>query len=201
MSPLAAVLHSMGVVVQGSDISDGPSVEYLRSLGISVYIGHATTNIAGAKCLIRSGAIHDDNPEVAAAREQGIPVFERAEAWGAFMLQYKNAICIAGTNGKTTTAAMITHIFMEAQADPTVMIGGILPMLNSGYRVGHGDTIILESCEYQNSFLYFSPTLAVILNIDADHLDFFKDLDDIKASFRHFAQSVPLDGHIITNMA
>ena len=199
MCPLAEVLHGMGLVVQGSDMRDSPIVEHLRSLGISVAVGHTAQDIEGAEFLIRTAAIHDDNPEIAAAHQKGIPVFERAEAWGAIMQRYENAICIAGTHGKTTTTAMTTHIFMAAQADPTVMIGGTLPMLHSGYRVGKGDTIILESCEYCNSFLYFFPTVAVVLNIDADHLDFFKDLDDIKHSFRRFAQLVPEDGKIVAN--
>ena len=199
MCPLAEVLHGMGLVVQGSDMRDSPIVEHLRSLGISVAVGHTAQDIEGAEFLIRTAAIHDDNPEIAAAHQKGIPVFERAEAWGAIMQRYENAICIAGTHGKTTTTAMTTHIFMAAQADPTVMIGGTLPMLHSGYRVGKGDTIILESCEYCNSFLYFFPTVAVVLNIDADHLDFFKDLDDIKHSFRRFAQLVPADGKIVAN--
>ena len=199
MCPLAEVLHGMGLVVQGSDMRDSPIVEHLRSLGISVAVGHTAQDIEGAEFLIRTAAIHDDNPEIAAAHQKGIPVFERAEAWGAIMQRYENAICIAGTHGKTTTTAMTTHIFMAAQADPTVMIGGTLPMLHSGYRVGKGDTIILESCEYCNSFLHFFPTVAVVLNIDADHLDFFKDLDDIKHSFRRFAQLVPADGKIVAN--
>ena len=156
-------------------------------------------DIQGAEFLIRTAAIHDDNPEIAAARAHGIPVFERAEAWGAIMQQYENALCIAGTHGKTTTTSMATHIFMAAEKDPTVMIGGTLPMLHSGYRVGRGDTIILESCEYCNSFLHFFPTVAVILNVEADHLDFFKDLADVEHSFRAFAQLVPPEGHVVAN--
>ena len=199
MSPLAEVLHGMGLAVQGSDQSGSPAVDHLRAQGISVHVGHEASDIEGAEFLIRTAAIHDDNPEIAAARAQGIPVFERAEAWGAIMRQYENAVCIAGTHGKTTTTSMTTHIFMAAQADPTVMIGGTLPMLHSGYRVGRGDTIILESCEYCNSFLHFFPTVAVVLNVEADHLDFFKDLDDIKRSFRRFAQLTPPDGRIVVN--
>ena len=188
MSPLAEVLHGMGLTVQGSDQTGNAVVDHLRSLGISIHVGHTASDIEGAEFVIRTAAIHDDNPEIAAAHRKGIPVFERAEAWGAIMQQYENAVCIAGTHGKTTTTSMTTHIFMAAQADPTVMIGGTLPMLHSGYRVGRGDTIILESCEYCNSFLHFFPTVAVVLNVEADHLDFFKDLDDIKQSFRRFAQ-------------
>ena len=199
MCPLAEVLHGMGLQVQGSDMSDSATVKHLRSLGIPVHVGHVAQDIQGAEFLIRTAAIHDDNPEIAAARAHGIPVFERAEAWGAIMQQYKNALCIAGTHGKTTTTSMATHIFMAAEKDPTVMIGGTLPMLHSGYRVGRGDTIILESCEYCNSFLHFFPTVAVILNVEADHLDFFKDLADVEHSFRAFAQLVPPEGHVVAN--
>ena len=199
MSPLAEVLHSMGLAVQGSDMSDSAAVERLRGMGISVAVGHTARDIEGAEFLIRTAAIHDDNPEIAAARARNIPVFERAEAWGAIMQQYENAVCIAGTHGKTTTTSMTTHIFMAAQADPTVMIGGTLPMLHSGYRVGKGDTIILESCEYCNSFLHFFPTVAVILNVEADHLDFFSGLEDIKRSFRRFAELVPPEGRVVVN--
>ncbi len=200
MNPLAEVLHQMGLAVQGSDQSESPAVERLRHMGVHVSIGHDAGNIRGAEFLIRTAAIHDDNPEIAAAHAAGLPVFERAEAWGAIMQRYENAICIAGTHGKTTTTAMTTHIFMAAQADPTVMIGGTLSMLHSGYRVGRGDTIILESCEYCNSFLHFFPTVAVVLNVEEDHLDFFTGgLPEIKQSFRKFAELVPPDGRIVAN--
>ncbi len=200
MNPLAEVLHQMGLAVQGSDQSESPAVERLRHMGVHVSIGHDAGNIRGAEFLIRTAAIHDDNPEIAAAHAAGLPVFERAEAWGAIMQRYENAICIAGTHGKTTTTAMTTHIFMAAQADPTVMIGGTLSMLHSGYRVGRGDTIILESCEYCNSFLHFFPTVAVVLNVEEDHLDFFTGgLPEIKESFRKFAQLVPPEGRIVAN--
>ena len=200
MSPLAEVLHGMGLKVQGSDMNDGPSVEHLRSLGIPVAIGHAADNLGECDFVIRTAAIHDDNPEISGAVTRGIPVFERAQAWGAIMKGYKNALCISGTHGKTTTTSMATHIFMAAQKDPTVMIGGTLQLLHSGYRVGKGDTIIAESCEYCNSFLSFFPTVAVILNVEADHLDFFKDLADVEHSFRRFAELVPIGGHVVANM-
>ena len=199
MSPLAEVLRKTGVEISGSDMNDSATVEHLRSLGISVAIGHRAENVRGADLIIRTAAVHDDNPEIAEAHAQGIPVFERAQAWGSIMRGYKNALCISGTHGKTTTTSMCTHIIMAAQMDPTVMIGGTLPLLGSGYRVGHGDTIILESCEYCNSFLSFFPTVAVILNIEADHLDFFKDLDDVEHSFRAFADLVPENGLIVAN--
>lgn len=188
MRPLGLVLKGMGMLVTGSDMNSSVSTDELIANGIQVYIGHEASHIEGADCVIRTAAAHNDNPEIAAARMKGIPTFERAEAWGVIMQEYKNAICISGTHGKTTTTSMVTHILMEADWDPTVMIGGYLPLLHAGHRVGHGDSIILESCEYCDSFLNFFPTLAVILNIEADHLDYFKDLDDVEKSFRKFAQ-------------
>ena len=199
MSPLAQVLHGAGVVVTGSDMHESAEVAHLRTLGIPVTIGHLPQSVAGADCVIRTAAVHDDNPEIAAARAAGIPVFERAQAWGALMRHYENALCVAGTHGKTTTTSMCAHIFLAAQRDPSIMIGGVLPALGAGHRVGHGDTIILESCEYCNSFLSFFPTVAVILNVDADHLDFFKYLEDVKHSFRRFAELVPETGFVVAD--
>ena len=188
MRPLGLVLKGMGMVVTGSDMNASVSTDELIANGIHVSIGHAARNIEGADCIIRTAAAHNDNPEIAAARSQGVPLFERAQAWGVIMQAYKNAICISGTHGKTTATSMMTHILMEANWDPTVMIGGFLPLLGAGHRVGEGDTIVLESCEYCDSFLNFAPTLAVILNVEADHLDYFKDLADVEKSFRKFAQ-------------
>lgn len=199
MRPLALVLRDRGMEITGSDMNASVSTEELQAKGIRVCIGHKAENVLGADCVIRTAAAHNDNPEIAAARAAGIPVFERAQAWGVLMQEYPNAVCIAGTHGKTTTTGMVTHIFMEAGRDPTVMIGGYLPLLHAGHRVGSGDTIIAESCEYCNSFHNFFPTVAVINNIEADHLDFFKDLEEIKASFRHFAQLIPPDGAVIAN--
>ena len=199
MASLAEVLHGAGVAVTGSDQRESATVLHLRKLGIEVVIGHLPESVQGADCVVRTAAVHDGNPEIAAALKGGIPVFERAQAWGAIMRGYKNALCISGTHGKTTTTSMCTHIFMAAQADPTVMIGGTLPLLEACHRVGHGDTIILESCEYCNSFLSFYPTVAVILNVEADHLDFFKDLEDVERSFRKFADRVPENGLIVAN--
>ena len=201
MNPLAEVLHGAGVVVTGSDMNDSAAVAHLRDLGIPVTIGHLPESVEGADCVIRTAAVHDDNPEIAAALAAGIPVFERAQAWGALMTHYENALCVAGTHGKTTTTSMCTHIFLAARRDPSVMIGGVLPAIGAGHRVGKGDTIILESCEYCNSFLSFFPTVAVILNVDADHLDFFKDLEDVKNSFRRFAALVPQDrGFVVADL-
>ncbi|HBK26286.1 MAG TPA: UDP-N-acetylmuramate--L-alanine ligase [Clostridiales bacterium] len=187
MRPLGLVLKGMGMEVTGSDMNASVSTEELIEQGIPVAIGHRAENIEGADCIIRTAAAHNDNPEIAAARAAGVPVFERAQAWGEIMKSYRNAICISGTHGKTTTTSMVTHILMEADMDPTVMIGGYLPLLHAGHRVGRGDTIVLESCEYCDSFLNFFPTLAVVLNVEADHLDYFKDLADIQKSFHRFA--------------
>ena len=187
MRPLGLVLKGMGMEVTGSDMSASDGTRELEEKGIPVAIGHHAENIQGASCIIRTAAAHNDNPEIAAARAAGIPVFERAQAWGQIMKSYKNAICISGTHGKTTTTSMMTHILMEAGKDPTVMIGGYLPLLHAGHRVGKGDTIVLESCEYCDSFLNFFPTLAIVLNVEADHLDYFKDLADIQKSFHKFA--------------
>lgn len=199
MRPLGLVLRSMGMEISGSDMNASVSMEELIERGITVHIGHSAGNITGADCVIRTAAAHNDNPEIAAARAAGIPIFERAQAWGHIMRAYPNAVCVAGTHGKTTTTSMLTHIFIEAQRDPTVMIGGFLPLLHACHRVGNGDTIILESCEYCNSFLNFYPTTAVILDVDADHLDFFKDLQDVEHSFRAFASLVPQGGQIVAN--
>ena len=201
MDPLAQVLHGMGVTVTGSDARESAAVDRLRSLGIPVAIGQRAENLGDAEIVIRTAAAHDDNPEVAGAHDRGIPVFERAQAWGAIMRQYRNALCISGTHGKTTTTGMCTHILLAGAMDPTVMIGATLPVLNDeGHRVGRGDTILLESCEYMDSFLSFFPTLAVVLNVDEDHLDYFTGLEDIAKSFRAFARLVPADtGLVVAN--
>ncbi len=197
MRPLGLVLKGMGLLVTGSDMNSSGSTDELISKGIHVQIGHRAENISGACCIIRTAAVHNDNPEIAAARAAGIPVFERAQAWGVIMQAYRHAICVSGTHGKTTTTSMLAHVLMGADLDPTVMIGGFLPLLGAGHRVGNGDAILLESCEYCDSFLNFFPTLAIVLNIEADHLDYFKDLGQIQDSFHQFA-ALATD-HILVN--
>ncbi len=199
MFPLAEVLKGIGMVVTGSDMHENDNVDHLITQGIDVYLGHRAENVRGADLVIRTAAVHDDNPEIQAAYAAGIPVFERGQAWGAIMMDYRHAVCFSGTHGKTTTTSMCAHIAIAASIDPTIMIGGNLPLLGAGYRIGKGDTIILESCEYRNSFLSFRPTTAVILDIEEDHLDFFKDLADIEHSFRTFANLVPENGVVIAN--
>lgn len=202
MSSLAEVLHGAGLSITGSDMSDNQNVIDLeKKTGIKVNIGHNAENIGeDIDFIVRTAAVHDDNPEIIRARELGIPVFERTQAWGSISKNYSNAVCIAGTHGKTTTTSMCTHILMAAAKDPTVMIGGTLPLLNAGHRVGHGNTIIMEACEYYNSFLSLHPTVAVILNIEEDHLDFFSGLEDLQKSFKAFAERTPEGtGCIIAN--
>ncbi len=200
MSPLAEVLAEAGLIITGSDMNDSANVEHLRSLNIPVAVGHRAENISDdTEFVVRTAAVHENNPEIIEARRRGIPVFERTQAWGAIMKDYRNSLCIAGTHGKTTTTSMCTHILIADGRDPTAVIGGTLPLLKASHRIGQGDIIVMESCEYYNSFHAFTPTIAVILNIEEDHLDFFKDLEDIKASFRKFASLVPPGGHIIAN--
>ena len=200
MSSLAEVLQGMGIAVSGSDMNQNKNVQSLMEKGIPVTIGHkAETITKEIEFVVRTAAVHDDNPEIIRAHGLGIPVFERTQAWGAISKDYSNALCISGTHGKTTTTSMWTHIMMAADKDPTVMIGGTLPLLNAGHRVGHGNTIIMEACEYYNSFLSLHPTVAVILNVEADHLDFFKDLQDVENSFREFALRTPEDGYVVAN--
>ena len=197
MYSLAEILYDQGFLVSGSDSRMSDAVREMTAMGIPVAIGHAAENIGGADFVVRTAAVHDDNPEIMAARERGVPVFERAQAFGVIMRRYRNALCIAGTHGKTTTTSMASCIALADGADPSLMIGGVLPLIHSAHRVGAGDTIILEACEYCNSFLSFSPTVAVVLNVEADHLDFFKDLDDISRSFRAFAERTPKEGGVV----
>jgi len=202
MSPLAEVLAGSGITITGSDMNHSEKTAHLEQLGVKVYYGHDANNIEpDTQFVVRTAAVHDENPEIVRAHELGIPVYERAQAWGAIMKDYRNALCISGTHGKTTTTSMCTHILMAAEKDPTVMIGGTLPLLQAGHRVGKGDTIVLESCEYYDSFLNFFPTIAVVLNVDEDHLDYFTDgLPAIQASFRKFAASVPENGCVVANL-
>ncbi len=199
MSALGEVLKDRGIDITGSDMNVSDTVLKLRKNGITVFEGHDARNIEGCACVIRTAAARDDNPEIQAARSRNIPVFERAQAWGVIMSDYRDVICFSGTHGKTTSSSMCTQIFLEAGLDPTVMIGGTVPFMGGSYRVGQGSAMIAEACEYCNSFLNFCPTVAVINNIEGDHLDFFKDLDDIKNSFRRFSQLVPERGRVIIN--
>ncbi len=197
MSALAEVLHARGLMVSGADRQDSQALDRLRASGLTVTVGEDGGLTGSPVCAIRTAAARDDNPLVLAARARGIPVLDRAEVWGTLMTEYRNCVCVAGTHGKTSTTSMLAHITMAAGLDPTIMLGGTLPLLGAGHRIGKGDLIVAESCEYCNSFLKFNPTLALVLNAEADHLDFFKDLDDIISSFCRFCQRTSPDGKIL----
>lgn len=200
MSGFAELLHDNGFTVRGSDAARSKITEHLSSLGIQVVYGQQYENITSdIDFVVYTAAIHPDNPEFKAAQDMGLPMMERAEMVGQVMKNYKNAIGISGTHGKTTTTSMLSHIFLNADLDPTISVGGILEAIHGNIRIGHSENFITEACEYTNSFLKFHPTAGVILNVDADHLDFFHDLDDIRASFRRFAELIPADGVLVVN--
>lgn len=200
MSGLAQVLLKEGFAVSGSDSKESPLTEELRAKGADVVIGQKAENIHPAIAfVVYTAAIHPDNPEFAAAKESGIPMLTRAELLGQIMDNYENSIAVSGTHGKTTTTSMLSCIFLEAKKDPTISVGGILKEIGGNIRVGSSGNFITEACEYTNSFLSLYPKIGLILNIDADHLDFFKDLDDIRHSFHIFATNIPEDGTLVIN--
>ena len=199
MRALARCLQARGAAVQGSDRDESPVTQALREAGIPVAIGHAAENLGDARLVIRTAAIGDQNPEIADARARGIPVCERAEAWGFLMRDYGAAVCIAGTHGKTSTTSMASMVAMEAGLDPTIMVGGELSAIGGPLRLGEGELFIAEADEYRNSFLHFSPTVAVILNIDRDHVDFFGNVKDTIASFRTYAGRTVEGGVLVLN--
>ena len=180
MSGLAEILLGEAFPISGSDSKVSELTQHLEEKGAKIYIGQRASNITDdIDLVVYTAAIHEDNPEFACAKEKGIPMITRAELLGQIMKNYRLPIAVAGTHGKTTTTSMISHVLLEAEADPTISVGGILPAIHGNIRVGNSETFITEACEYTNSFLSFFPKISIILNIDADHLDFFKDLDDI----------------------
>jgi len=200
MSGFAELLHDNGFDVYGSDMKESKITDHLSSLGIHIIYEQKTENITDdIDFVVYTAAIHPDNPEYAASKSLGLPMMERAEMVGQVMKNYPNAIAVSGTHGKTTTTSMLTHIFLAAKKDPTISVGGILDAIHGNIRIGHSDNFITEACEYTNSFLKFHPTAGIILNVDADHLDFFKDIDDIRASFHKFARLLPENGLLVIN--
>lgn len=187
MFPIVQIMHSRGYAISGSDNNEGDTINLERNMGIDVHIGHAPENLGDADLVIYSAAIMADNPELAAARDRGIPALERSEVLGYLTSQYDNCIAISGTHGKTTTTAMLTQILLGAGLDPTAVIGGKLPLIDGNGRAGQGALMVVEACEYVDTFLHLFPDIAVILNVDEDHLEYFKNLDNIIASFRKFA--------------
>lgn len=199
MSGIAKILLTNGIRVSGSDISESESVAELRELGADVKIGHKKENITCQDIVVYTSAVHDDNPEIIAAKEKGIKLIDRATMLGYIMKDYKNAISVAGTHGKTTATSMFAYILLAAQTDPTVMVGGKLDGIDGNLRIGKSDYFITETCEYMRNFLKFFPKVAVILNVEEDHLDYYKDIDDIVDAFTSFCNLVPSDGIVVVN--
>ena len=200
MSGLAEILADAGFRVSGSDRAPSDLCRHLEQLGIQVFYGQKKENITDDIDLaVLTAAIRPDNPEYVALEEKGIPMLTRGQLLGQLMKNYQMPVAVSGTHGKTTTTSMISEILLEADADPTLSIGGIYPRIQSNTRIGGKDYFVLEACEYTNSFLSFFPKLSVILNVEADHLDFFKDLADIRNSFHEFAKLLPADGNLILN--
>lgn len=187
MCPLAEILHSEGYVLSGSDNNESDTLARIRALGIPVAMGQKAENIAGAEMVVYTAALLKDNPELVAAKESGIPTFERAKLFGVISRLYKNCIGICGTHGKTTVTSMTTQVMLEAKLDPSAVIGGKLPLIDANGRVGKSEHFVCEACEFVDTFLELSPAVAVILNIDEDHLDYFKTLDNLILSFHKFA--------------
>lgn len=187
MYPLVQILHAKGFNITGSDNNETETLEAVRKMGITVYLGQRAENIKGADLIVHTAAIMADNPELIAARASDAPVLERSELLGIVTSWYKNAVCVSGTHGKTTTTSMITQILRTQDIDISAFIGGKLPCIGGSGRAGSSDILVCEACEFVDTFLKLYPDTAVILNIDADHLDYFKTLDNIIKSFRKFA--------------
>ena len=200
MSGLAEVLLKEGFCITGSDSCASDLTRQLEAAGASIFIGQRASNIQpGTDLVVYTAAIRPDNPEYMQAVANNIPTLSRAELLGQIMDNYSHSITVSGTHGKTTTTSMVAHILLAAQTDPTISIGGILHAINGNIRVGASDVFLTEACEYTNSFFHFYPKYNIILNIEEDHLDFFKDLADIRSSFRTFAQNTSKDGVLIIN--
>jgi len=200
MSGFAEYLHTLGFRVSGSDSHQSKITDHLTELGIEVFIGQRASNISSdINVVVFTAAIHEDNEEYQEVIRRNIPMLNRAQMIGQLMLNFDDAIAVSGTHGKTTTTSMLSLIFLEAAADPTISVGGILDAIGGNIRMGKSEHFIIEACEYTNTFLEFNPKRSIILNIDADHLDFFKDLEDIRNSFHLFASRLPKDGQLFIN--
>ena len=200
MSAIAEILHKNGYIISGSDKSESATTKRLATLGVDVKIGHDPSNIpSNAQAMVYNAAISKENPEYMEAIKRGIITLDRAEALGLLMKNFENAICVAGTHGKTSTTSMLAQIFTEAGVDPTVLSGGVLPFIGGAMRIGGEEYFIAEACEYHNSFLKFNPTVGIILNIEMDHSDFFESETAFRQSFRDFAEKIPSHGLLIIN--
>lgn len=187
MCPMAELLHHAGYQLTGSDRSESDTLDRVRAMGIPVFTEHRAENIGDAQAVVYTAACRDDNPELMAAREKGLPTLERAVLLGMLTRQYEQTIGVSGTHGKTTTTAMLTQILMECGMDPSAIIGGKLPLIGGNSRAGGSGTMVCEACEYMDHFFQLTPSVSVILNVEADHLDYFKTLENIVKSFRQFA--------------
>lgn len=201
LSAIADILISQGFEVSGSDIKSSETTERLEEDGAVIFLSHEASNVENVDLIVYSAAVGDDNPEVVRAKELGIPMVTRADMLGTLMAQHQNSIAIAGTHGKTTTTSMISLILDDAGVDPTLLVGGNLEQLHGNVKVGHSDYFVTEACEYMDSFLSLCPKMEVILNIDSDHLDYFRDIDHIVDSFKKFVSLVPEDGKIFAYSA
>lgn len=199
MSGLAEILLKNGYTVSGSDMKNSNMVEKLRNKGANIYIGHSANNIQDSDLVVYTAAISEDNPEFQKAIELKLPMMDRAEFLGKIMLGHKYNVAVAGTHGKTTTTSMLTHIVIEEQVDPTILVGGELDVIEGNVLAGNSDYFVTEACEYKGSFLKFHPYIGIILNVDADHLDFYKDIDHIKDTFNKFIDIIPEDGFLVCN--
>lgn len=199
MSAIAKVLIHNGVKVSGSDCGTSKITEELCSLGATVFRGHSADNIKNPDLVVYTAAIAESNPELQKAKELGIETIARAEMLGRIMKNYNKAISVAGTHGKTTTTSMMTYVLMKAMTDPTVMVGGELDIIDGNFRIGKSQYFLTESCEYCRSFLSFFPTVGIVLNVEEDHLDYYKDIDDIKSAFTDFCALIPTDGVLVVN--
>ena len=197
LSAIADILIERGYEVSGSDMKSGAMTEKLASRGAKICIGHRAENVEDVDLVVYTVAISDENPEFKRAKELGIPTMTRAQMLGAIMGEYDYSIAISGTHGKTTTTSMVSLILRNAKKDPTIAVGGNLPEIGGNVAVGTSPYFVTEACEYRDSFLSLKPTIEIILNIDSDHLDYFKDIDHIARSFNEFAALVPEDGYII----
>lgn len=199
MSGIAAILKNWGFTVTGSDTTDSENIQILTQKGIKVVIGHSLEDVANSDVVVYSAAVKQDDPEMLEAKKLHIPTIERADFLGELTRCYQDTICISGTHGKTTTTSMISLCFLEASQNPSIQVGAYLKPLNGNYMVGNSEHFIIEACEYVESFLKFSPKAEVILNIDNDHLDYFKTFENIKNAFIKYVKLLPEDGILVTN--
>lgn len=187
MCPLAEILFNEGYELSGSDNNETDTLVRIRNMGIPVVLGQKAENINGAEMIVYTAALLPDNPELVAAKASGIPTFERADLLGAVTRMYSNCNCVCGTHGKTTVSSMLTQIMIQCGKDPSAVIGGKLPLIQSNGRVGQTENMVCEACEFKDTFLHLSPDVAVILNVDADHLEYFKNIENIIKSFHKFS--------------